>query len=241
MNKYVFTHLAAVTVGAVLGFFITKKLLEEEYAKIAQEEIDSVKETFKQRTERADFEEKQTPDAYSTLELRNKSEMAKNSIKLGEQQPDVEVDKSGDDVYVANMIYHNLFESSTEDLDRTKPYLISGEDYEDDTEFEHEKISLYYYLDDDVLADEDDEEVIDDEFRTVKELIGDDWKEEVLESKVAWVRNEPLCGDYEICLVRGEYKNGAAVTIVSDEDFLKHDRNLSPREEHEKRRNNKDE
>ena len=45
MNKYV-VNIICFAAGAGVGFLVAKKVLENHYAEIAQEEIDSVKETF---------------------------------------------------------------------------------------------------------------------------------------------------------------------------------------------------
>ena len=114
-------------------------------------------------------------------------------------------------------------------IDRTQPYVISGEEYTDEFEH-HDKISLYYYVLDDTLANER-EEVMDD----IDGTVGWDVFKVLEMQNCAWVRNEPLGIDYEICAVRNSYAQAV--------HGIRQDENLSPRERYlrQQKRREKDE
>ena len=84
-------------------------------------------------------------------------------------------------------------------IDRTGPYEISSDEYNDEF-LDHDKVSIYYYVLDDTLCDEH-EEVMDDLAGTV----GLDFFKTLENHPTAWVRNERLAIDYEICVVRSSY------------------------------------
>lgn len=84
-------------------------------------------------------------------------------------------------------------------IDRTGPYEISSDEYNDEF-LDHDKVSIYYYMLDDTLCDEH-EEVMDD----IAGTVGLDFFKTLENHPTAWVRNERLAIDYEICVVRSSY------------------------------------
>lgn len=84
-------------------------------------------------------------------------------------------------------------------IDRTGPYEISSDEYNDEF-LDHDKVSIYYYVLDDTLCDEH-EEVMDD----IAGTVGLDFFKTLENHPTAWVRNERLAIDYEICVVRSSY------------------------------------
>lgn len=84
-------------------------------------------------------------------------------------------------------------------IDRTGPYEISSDEYNDEF-LDHDKVSIYYYVLDDTLCDEH-EEVMDD----IAGTVGLDFFKTLDNHPTAWVRNERLAIDYEICVVRSSY------------------------------------
>ena len=261
MNKSVIAIFAAFAAGAAVSYFVTRKLLEEQYAQIAQEEIDSVKEIFGRTPVSDDMYDKkdEAPHSVDDEEYADRQEsrinpnasMTRSSLSLGavksEQakqnyhligaqtngdkvEPAYEEDEDKDEEsdYPQSEVYDGQERDLTH-IDRTQPYVISGEEYTDEFEH-HDKISLYYYVLDDTLANER-EEVMDDIDGTVG------WEVfKVLEMQnCAWVRNEPLGIDYEICAVRNSYAQAV--------HGIRQDENLSPRERYlrQQKRREKDE
>ena len=272
MNKTFITLLAFVCGGGV-GYLVSKKLLEEKYAQITQEEIDSVKEYYstkashvitgggsglggtnlgnggsgctdtpdpsdKDRTNKMPLVRNSINDAGPvTRTVTSYNEMAKEKMKsdlgFGGAEPN---DESEEEPYVdAAGFYEGDHidyggERDLSDVDRSAPYVISDREFTDEFPH-HDKVSLYYYTHDDVLVDEGERfmEEIDD-------TVGWDVFKVLEMQSSAWVRNEPLGIDYEICAVRGSFaalSNGVGVTPA-----------LSPRERHDrsmKRRHHDDE
>lgn len=118
--------------GAIIGSILTWKCVKEKYEKIAQEEIDSVKERFSKR-------EKKDSEKENGINVRDEHEK--------------EVDK-----YHAVLQKERYGGNREEGCPVERPYVISPEDFGELDEYE--KVSLTYYADG-VLTDEDDE-VIDD-------------------------------------------------------------------------------
>lgn len=259
MNKTI-TTVAAFAIGATVGFFAAKKFFEEKYAQLAQEEIDSVKETFGRRYEPCDaddnraggigpgmeseFDEpRSNPNgvmARSSLNSQSKSEAAKQNYNLSpskkteaadEPLEDEESEEDDEDGPEGYPVKDDGTERDLEDVDRTEPYLISDREYSEEFP-EHDKISLYYYTFDDVLCNEN-EEPMDD----LDSTVGQDAMSELANGAMTvWVRNEPLSIDYEICAVRNSYAQAVHGIDLNE--------NLSPRERYlrqQKRRENGDE
>lgn len=259
MNK-TFIALLAFVCGGGVGYLVAKKLLEEKYAQIAQEEIDSVKEHYSAKIMTESVREGPAPVINQENEDRsNKMPLVRNSIneskpgskivtsynemakeKMKSQLGMVHTDETDTDeseepyVDAAGMYEGDHIDYGGErdlsDVDRSAPYVISDREFTDEFPH-HDKVSLYYYTYDDVLVDEGERfmEEIDD-------TVGWDVFKVLEMQSSAWVRNEPLGIDYEICAVRGSFaalSNGVGVTPA-----------LSPRERHDrsmKRRHHDDE
>lgn len=222
--------LAIFGAGCFAGYIVTTKMLEKKYAKLAQEEIDSVKEvlsrTSAERLARQ-FERAKTMSEVSVVDPGkvmakgtndheyNKSriayhEMAKENIRKRwdedsgkarvmdeeEEDDDPETDAAG---YSEDDYKDEYVERDLTGIDRTSPYVISDKEFCEEFPH-HDKISLYYYRGDRTLCGEA-EEVISD----VDGMIGNDVCDILRVENTAWVRNEPLCTDFEICAVNGSY------------------------------------
>ena len=257
MNKSVIAIFAAFAAGAAVSYFVTRKLLEERYAQIAQEEIDSVKEIFGRTPVSDDMydkkdqpleveEEKERPNPLGVMTRSSlslgavKSEQAKQNYHLigaqttGDKVESIYSEDGDDDENEEDEDYpkSEVYDGQERDLthiDRTQPYVISGEEYTDEFDH-HDKISLYYYVLDDTLANER-EEVMDD----IDGTVGWDVFKVLEMQNCAWVRNEPLGIDYEICAVRNSYAQAV--------HGIRQDENLSPRERYlrQQKRREKDE
>ena len=166
--------------GAAIGSIATWKIIEKKYKDIADEEIESVKQVFKERQEKIS-------NIGSNV---NNFETYKDIIKdLSYEKEDSEVKEKtneSDDI------------SLEEDIDRSKPYVISPEEYGEI--FGYETKSWTYYADD-VLVDEFDQIVEDPEL-----YIGDGLKHfGEFEDDSVFIRDEKASTDYEILRVTEEF------------------------------------
>lgn len=174
--KNLFIFLA----GAAIGSIATWKIIEKKYKDIADEEIESVKQVFKERQEKIS-------NIGSNV---NNFETYKDIIKdLSYEKEDSEIEEKTNE---SNDI------SLEEDIDRSKPYVISPEEYGEI--FGYETKSWTYYADD-VLVDEFDQIVEDPEF-----YIGDGLKHfGEFEDDSVFIRDEKSSTDYEILKVTEEF------------------------------------
>ena len=177
--------------GAGVGSLVTWKIVETKYKQIADDEIESVKEYFKQK-----LEAKERIVDVKTF----KDKIEKPSIKVyadGEE----EISPSKNLVYglqekIDELGYDNI-EEDVQDLDQNtpvreyiKPYVISPEEF---GEFGNTMKSMTLYSDG-VLVDED-EQIISD-----KEAVIGDALEHFgeFEDDAVHVRDESIECDYEI-------------------------------------------
>lgn len=174
--KNLFIFLA----GAAIGSITTWKIIEKKYKDIADEEIESVKQVFKERQEKIS-------NIGSNV---NNFETYKDIIKdLSYEKEDSRVEEKTNE---SNDI------SLEEDIDRSKPYVISPEEYGEI--FGYETKSWTYYADD-VLVDEFDQIVEDPEL-----YIGDGLKHfGEFEDDSVFIRDEKSSTDYEILRVTEEF------------------------------------
>ena len=179
--KSLLTSALIFAVGAIIGSTVTWKLIKTKYEQIAQEEIDSVKETFSRlHEESADKDEKakMAERAKGFIDSKNeKQDIKEFAAKLKEceyvKYSDSEADKERKTITV------------------NKPYVISPEEF---GEADYNIVSLNYYADG-VLANDFDE-VVDD----VENTVGENFEEHFgdYEEDSVFVRNDELGLDYEI-------------------------------------------
>ena len=176
--------------GAAVGSVATWQYTKKKYERIAQEEIDSVKEIFSKRESAAEVEIV-TPEP--------------QTAKVGkpEEKPDIteyaaRLEREGYTNYSNVSAGEKKEEQEAMEM---KPYVISPEEF---GEFEdYERISLSYYADQ-ILADEDDEKVED-----VDNVVGLESLTHVgeFEDDSVFVRNDRLKCDYEILLDQRTYSD----------------------------------
>ena len=172
---------AAFIFGAATGALVTWKVLKTKYEQIAQEEIDSVKETFSERLKEIE-EEPGDEDEEDDSE--------KNVSKSINTKPDI--------FEYAKTIKDNGYskDESTDDeedeLSYKKPYVISQDEFGENDDYE--TVTLYYY-EDDVLTDDNDNIIKD-----VDELVGLDSLTRFgeYEDDSVFVRDDGIRTDYEI-------------------------------------------
>ena len=167
-------------VGAAIGSAVTWKLVKTKYERIANEEIESVKEVFSRR---------------------NKKEKEPEEIEHGtvahmlETKPD-DVSKYAD---MLEELKYN--EKGENDMKNADPYVISPDEFAELDDYQ--TVSLNYYADG-VVADDIDEVV-----ENVGSLIGWDSLNHFgeYEDYSVFVRNDALKTDFEILLDTRNYSD----------------------------------
>ena len=174
-------YLAAFATGAIAGSVVTWCFVKKKYERIAQEEIDSVKEVFAKK----EF------DSGAKEMAKAGEEVVKGlngGIRQAKEKPDL--------VQYAAMVQKyggTVGEEKEVPMKEKFPYVIPPEEF---GEFDdYERISLTYYADG-VLAD-DNNEVVDD----VEDIVGDalDHFGEYEDDSVFVRCDERKC-DYEILM-----------------------------------------
>lgn len=171
------SNVVAFVAGTAIGAVVTWKFVEAKYKKIAQEEIDSVKETFSNRAEFEPDCEEETPDTDDSHDERS-------------EYVDI-LEKEG---------YVKYNKTEKEMAKVAKPYVISPNECGD---CDYEVVSLKYYADK-VLTDEDDIPIQDvdgivgyDSLTTFGQY----------EDDSVFVRNDDMKSDYEILLEPENYSD----------------------------------
>lgn len=162
--------------GAAVGSVVAWKFLKTKYERIAQEEIDSVKEAFSNRTN-------------------------PNIVKTDDETEDHEEDQDDDPARVeynsilTNYGYVNEEEGGARQMDNTpKPRVISPDDFGNRSGYDVAYLTLYA---DGSLAYDTTNELVDN----VDALVGVDSLDSFgrYEADSTWVRNDQLKCDFEIC------------------------------------------
>ena len=183
--------------GAAAGSLATWKLIEKKYKDIAQEEIDSVKDTFSK------MKKNEYPDKledYPDFEEFDDSDDVEE-----EPKPEQKIDRNNkpDIVEYAKILsetgYTNYAErqdkkekKGVEPVEDEKPYVISPDEFGEKDGYEN--VTLTYYADG-VLTD-----YFDNVISNVDEVVGFDSLDHFgeYEDDVVFVRNEKMETDYEI-------------------------------------------
>lgn len=187
--------------GAAAGSLATWKLIEKKYKDIAQEEIDSVKDTFSKMKKNEypdkledypDFEEfDDSDDSYDSDDEDPKSEQ---KIDRNNKPDIVEYAK-----ILSETGYTNYAErqdkkekKGVKPVEDERPYVISPDEFGEKDGYEN--VTLTYYADG-VLTD-----YFDNVISNVDEVVGFDSLDHFgeYEDDVVFVRNEKMETDYEI-------------------------------------------
>ena len=192
--------------GAAVGSLVTWKFVEEKYRRIADEEIESVKETFKNRESKIAEDEKQaeelgvkSPSKEFYNQLKEASDKLTDDVNHYKEiittseysSTDIEPKKNIKDfIYTEVDGEGQIFEVKPKDY--PEPYVIAPEEFGEDG---YNTESLIYYQDK-VLATNDDNMIDADE----SELLLGDGLEHFgeYEDDAVHVRNEKTKTDYEI-------------------------------------------
>lgn len=173
--------------GVVVGAIATYKRAESKYKKIADEEIESVKEAYKKQSLKA----KIYPD--------EKTEENNPTIPNVMANAEKEKELSDYSKKVGDLGYTNY--SDIELRNESKPYVIHPNEVGEKEEEGYSIVSLTYYADG--VVTDDDDEVLDDIAGTITEEALTHFGE--YEDDSVYVRNDRLKIDYEILLDQRTY------------------------------------
>lgn len=207
-NIFMFT---AGVIGGAAGMLIAVK---KYYEHIANEEIESVKETYSvegNHIKNGVINNELSPDNYENIrDTSNDNE----GIDEQDDASDEEAKKKECEDIIKKLNYGSYSHKSDEDEsednsispeDTTKyPRVITPEEYEDEEET-YTKRTLSYFSCDGVIMDSDTEEVIDNGIDLVGEGNLEHFGE--YEPEVVYVRNESNKTDYEVVMEDRTYKD----------------------------------
>lgn len=186
--------------GAAAGSLATWKLIEKKYKDIAQEEIDSVKDTFSK------MKKNEYPDKLEDYPDFEEFDDSDDSDDVEEEpKPEQKIDRNNkpDIVEYAKILsetgYTNYAErqdkkekKGVEPVEDERPYVISPDEFGEKDGYEN--VTLTYYADG-VLTD-----YFDNVISNIDEVVGFDSLDHFgeYEDDVVFVRNEKMETDYEI-------------------------------------------
>ena len=192
-------YAAAFLAGAAVGSLATWKIVKTKYEKIAQEEIDSVKEVYSKKVIGEDIDLSLSVGIDPDEDNRTLEEKLKDLQVVTDEYTSI-INKQG---YAAQS---NKIEKpapkpkEVESMVVDKPYVIPPEEY---GELGYEQIELTYYADE-VLADDQNEKVEDVDLIVGLESLKHFGE---YEDDSVHVRNDAMSADYEILLDSRNYKD----------------------------------
>ncbi|MBO5887520.1 MAG: hypothetical protein J6Q60_05820 [Bacteroidaceae bacterium] len=174
MNKTL-SNLFIFTAGAAIGSAVTWKLVKDKYARLAQEEIEAVREVYMKHDD-------------DSVEPAVEEEPA---VVIPESVPEFTEQERVDYANIANTYNNNNEKGVPKPV--KKPYVISPDMFE---EGEYQAVSLTYYADG--VVEDDFYDVWDDD--EIEEKIGRDFMNHYgeYEEDTVFVRNDEEETDYEI-------------------------------------------
>ncbi|WP_417040231.1 hypothetical protein [Coprobacter fastidiosus] len=175
------TKVFIFTMGAAVGSLVTWKIVKTKYEKIAQEEIDSVKEVFSRKENQI----------YEHIIRENSAEEHKIEAK-----PDLQ--ELAEQIKTLKYVIEAEEKSEVKD----RPYVISAEEF-GQADDDYDIVSLNYYADE-VLTDDFDIPIVNaddvvglESFKHFGEYVED----------VVYVRNDKLKAEYEIVRMDEKYSD----------------------------------
>lgn len=194
-------------IGAAVGSVATWYCLKTKYEQIAQEEIDSVKEMFKDREQNngwADWKP-ESPASFTKM----------HQVEMIEPNKRKEFLKEANDIAKQNDYTSHFTTDDEEEENMNEPYVIPPEEFGDYGDYEQISLTLYA---DGVLADEDDN-VVEDIAGTVGPYYEDHFGE--YEDDSVYVRNDVTRCEYEILKVEDRYSDATSqkYSMVANRDF----------------------
>lgn len=181
-------HVIAFILGAAIGSIVTWQILDKKYLKLAQDEIDSVKERFSMPKNDKYIGPQDSDEAKNEKETKYEKVLGNEGYSGWRDEDEAEPDEDDEEDEPCQE------PSSFTNARGTwrDPYVIPPENFGELDDYT--TISLMYFIDG-TLADDNDE-IIDNIEDTVPADFADHFGE--FDDDVVYVRNERLKVDYEI-------------------------------------------
>lgn len=203
--RNIITSILLFTAGAGIGSAVTWKLLKTKYEKIAQEEIDSVKEVYSKRASVAANPKPIEGEGVEEIHIPEKPDIMEYAAKLKEEGY-MDYSTNGKDEQKEK---EEEKEPYTSDMDGysydEEPYVITPEHFGEYDDYETQILTLY---NDGYLVDDDDNEIVD-----IADVVGEDFKEHIgdFEDDAVHIRNEKYKTDFEVLVVERNFNEEAPV------------------------------
>lgn len=194
MNKNI-SNLLFFVAGAAIGAVAMWKVVKTKYERIANEEIESVKEVFSRKREAPDGKLVEFMNELEREIFSRKKDTSSNYVSPAEAK--AEACKIVEDY--KTILQENDYDCE-EDYDMNRPYVIPPDEF---GECEYDTVTLTYYPDG-VLTDELDEIIYD-----VDGVVGEESLKHFgeFEDDSVCVRNDRDKTDYEILLDPRNYSD----------------------------------
>lgn len=178
--KNTLSKLLIFVAGAAIGSVATWKIVEEKYKQIAQDEIDSVREAYRERHKYIEAHEEAVKENLEILKAE--------SEKIAEAKKKEYVDYRT----VAKEYVSEEDHEEVDKMEASRPRVISPEEFGE--LYDYDQVSLTYYSDG-VLTDDWDNPIED-----VDDVVGLDSLKTFgeYEDDSVFVRNDAMRTDYEI-------------------------------------------
>ena len=179
--KNTLSKLFIFAAGAAVGYVATRKMLEEKYKQIAQIEIDSVREAYRERHEYIEAHEEAVKENSEILKALDKIENKESEKKVYVDYRTITKEYVSEDDH-----------EEVDSMEASRPRVIPPDEFGE--LYDYDQISLTYYADG-VLADDWDNPIED-----VDDVVGLDSLKTFgrYEDDSVFVRNDALRADYEI-------------------------------------------
>lgn len=192
MNKNIISFIVGAVVGAVSTFFGVNTYLKKQYDDKMDEEIQSVKDSF--RNQLRIIKESYDRQAAKETDISNPPKV-QNEIDKKEDTNKTEALKEYENIKRSNnyICYSDAEQKGKEDeVEEGKPYVITGDQFGEYPDYD--AMDLLYFADG-VLTD-DDYNVIEDIDATISKSSLDHFGE--YEEDTVYVRNDELACDYNV-------------------------------------------
>lgn len=211
----VLSGVGGLLVGGSVGFVVTRHILKTKYEAIAQEEINDVKEFYRNRDKDVVEESSDVPDFSKEEDEQLEADIAQLDAIVasrGYDEQEIEVSTGpymgGMSVEERTPIHEAEFLEFVEKRNTNEPYVISIDEFMDEHE-DYDKHTLTYFEADETLIDSN-EKIIPEVSATVGidplTMFGRFSKDK----NIVYVRNERLEMDYEVCLDTRSYTEAIA-------------------------------
>lgn len=201
--KNFFTFVTGLVIGSVVTYVIVK----DKFEKIAQEEIDSVKEVFGRRVEKETDKKVEKIAKKEFEKIRKEYNEYDNLTKNYTSYSKNKTEESIEDVEYEEVCENDEDGVELDEIERAsdydRPYIIEPQEF--GALDGYSLITLYHYSDN-VLADDCDELV-----ENLDDVVGEDYASHFgeYEDDCVYVRNDRLKADYEICRDLRKYSDVA--------------------------------